>query len=202
MRPCANSFSFPPIPWTSIPLNRHSSQSSPTSNNNGMISPCLSSTLLATTSPLTWLGDLSGHPGMLSNRGPPCIETLQNTQCSTLLSCSVALSYLFPVFRLQFFSEYMSICATDLPYLRSPHKEGVQSLVQSTHSAPRPIIIPLITSHHTLHPATLQTQQCPCDGHRCRHARTAVYFGSPNPRFAPHPTSHGLPTSFPHFPGD
>ena len=96
----------------------------------------------------------------------------------------------------------MSIRATDLPYLRSPHEEGVQSLVQSTHSAPRPIIIPLITSHHTLHPATLQTQQCPCDGHGRRHARTAVRFGSPNPRFAPRPTSHGLPTSFPHFPGD
>ena len=51
----------------------------------------------------------------------------------------------------------MSIHATDLPYLRSPHEEGVQSLVQSTHSALRPIIIPLITSHHTLHLATLQT---------------------------------------------
>ena len=65
-------------------------------------------------------------------------------QCSMLLSCSVALSYLFPVFRLQFFSEYMSIHATDLPYLRSPHEEGVQSFVQSTHSALHPIIISLI----------------------------------------------------------
>ena len=202
MRSCANSFSFPPIPWTSIPLNRCSSQSSPTSNNNGMISPCLSLMPLATTSPLTWLGVLSSHPSMLSNRGPQCNKTLQNMQCSMLLSCSVALSYLFPVFRLQFFSEYMSIHATDLPYLRSPHEEGVQSFVQSTHSALHPIIISLITSHHTLHPATLQTQQCPCDGHGRRHAQTAVHFGSPNPRFAPHPTSHRLPTSFPHFPRD
>ena len=98
MRRCVNLFSFPLIPPTSIPLNKHSPQSSCTFVATGMISLCLPLIMLATISPLTWHGILSSHRGILSNVYLGMLLPSVSPVCITLHSVSLLVHV--PVFRL------------------------------------------------------------------------------------------------------